>query len=197
MPIKAIPDGYHSVTPYLVMRDAAKAIDFYKRALGATETFRFNAPDGKIGHAEIKVGDSVLMLADEMPDMGYRGPQTLGGTAVSLMVYVEDVDKQFQRAIDAGAKVKQPVKDQFYGDRSGTARGSVWPCVDHRHARGRRLGGRTGEARGCHAQAAGARRAGRGDSVNDTARRRVATRGTARGRRVVNAWATAPPPDRL
>ena len=134
MPIKAIPDGYHSVTPYLVMRDAAKAIDFYKRALGATETFRFNAPDGKIGHAEIKVGDSVLMLADEMPDMGYRGPQTLGGTAVSLMVYVEDVDAQFQQAINAGAKVKQPVKDQFYGDRSGTLEdpfGHVWTIATH------------------------------------------------------------------
>lgn len=134
MPTKAIPAGYHSVTPYLVMRDAAQAIDFYKSALGATETFRFGAPDGKIGHAEIKVGDSVIMLADEMPDMGYRGPQTLGGTAVSLMVYVEDVDQQFQRAIDAGAKVKQPVKDQFYGDRSGTVEdpfGHVWTIATH------------------------------------------------------------------
>ena len=134
MPTKAIPDGYHSVTPYLVMRDAAKAIDFYKRALGATEVFRFDAPGGKIGHAEIKVGDSVIMLADEMPDMGYRGPQSLGGSAVSLMVYVEDVDSQFKRAVDAGAKVKQPVKDQFYGDRSGTLEdpfGHVWTIATH------------------------------------------------------------------
>jgi PhnB protein len=134
MPTKAIPDGYHSVTPYLVMRDAAQAIDFYKRALGAMEMFRFSTPDGKIGHAEIKVGDSVIMLADEMPDMGYRGPQTLGGTAVSLMVYVEDVDQQFQRAITAGGKVKQEVKDQFYGDRSGTFEdpfGHVWTIATH------------------------------------------------------------------
>ena len=134
MPTKAIPDGYHSVTPYLVMRDAARAIDFYKRALGAKESFRFDAPGGKIGHAEIKIGDSIIMLADEMPDMGYRGPQSLGGSAVSLMVYVEDVDSQFKRAIDAGAKVKQPVKDQFYGDRSGTLEdpfGHVWTIATH------------------------------------------------------------------
>jgi PhnB protein len=134
MPTKAIPDGYHSVTPYLVMRDAARAIDFYKQALGATELFRFSAPDGKIGHAEIKVGDSVIMLAEEMPDMGYRGPQTLGGAAVSLMLYVEDVDRQFQRAIDAGGKVKQQVTDQFYGDRSGTFEdpfGHVWTIATH------------------------------------------------------------------
>ena len=134
MPTKAIPDGYHSVTPYLVMRDAAQAIDFYERAFGATELFRFSAPDGKIGHAEIKVGDSVIMLADEMPDMGYRGPQTLGGAAVSLMMYVEDVDRQFQRAVNAGAKVKQQVTDQFYGDRSGTLEdpfGHVWTIATH------------------------------------------------------------------
>src|SRR5688572_8921725 len=134
MPTKAIPDGYHSVTPYLVMRDAVQAIDFYERAFGATEMFRFSTPDGKIGHAEIKVGDSVIMLADEMPDMGYRGPQTLGGAAVSLMMYVEDVDRQFQRAVNAGAKVKQQVTDQFYGDRSGTVEdpfGHVWTVATH------------------------------------------------------------------
>ena len=135
MSTKAIPDGYHSVTPYLVMQDAARAIDFYERAFGATELFRFSTPDGKIGHAEIKVGDSVIMLADEMPDMGYRGPQSLGGTAVSLMVYVEDVDSQFKRAVDAGAKIKQDVKDQFYGDRSGTIEdpfGHVWTIATHK-----------------------------------------------------------------
>ena len=134
MRTKAIPDGYHSVTPYLVIRDAARAIDFYKRALGATETFRFNGPDGKIAHAEIKMGDSVIMLADEMPDSEHRGPQTLGGTAVSLMVYVEDVDSQVKRAVDAGARIKQPVKDQFYGDRSGTLEdpfGHVWTIATH------------------------------------------------------------------
>ncbi len=135
MAAKPIPDGYHSVTPYLIMRDASRAIDFYKRALGATELFRFDAPGDKIGHAEIKVGDSVIMLADEHPDMGYRGPQSLGGSAVSLMVYVEDVDSQFNRAVEAGAKVKQPVKDQFYGDRSGTIEdpfGHVWTIATHK-----------------------------------------------------------------
>jgi PhnB protein len=135
MPTKAIPEGYHSVTPYLVMRDAAKAIDFYKRALGATEKYRFGEPGGKIGHAEIKVGDSMIMLADEMPDMGFRGPQSLGGSAVSLMVYVDDVDTQFKRAIEAGAKVKQDLKDQFYGDRSGTIEdpfGHVWTIATHK-----------------------------------------------------------------
>ncbi|MGQ0834694.1 MAG: VOC family protein [Gammaproteobacteria bacterium] len=135
MATKPIPDGYHSVTPYLVMRDASRAIDFYKRALGATELFRFDAPGGKIGHAEIRIGDSVIMLADEHPDMGYRGPQSLGGSAVSLMVYVDDADSQFRRAVDAGAKVKQPLKDQFYGDRSGTIEdpfGHVWTIATHK-----------------------------------------------------------------
>src|SRR5687768_5046398 len=135
MAVKPIPDGYHSVTPYLVMREAARAIDFYKRALGATELFRFDAPGGRIGHAEIKIGDSVIMLADEHPEMGHRGPQSLGGSSVGLMVYVDDVDSQFERAIDAGAKVKQPLKDQFYGDRSGTIEdpfGHVWTIATHK-----------------------------------------------------------------
>jgi PhnB protein len=135
MAVKPIPDGYHSVTPYLIMRDAARAIDFYKRALGATELFRFDAPGNKIGHAEIKIGNSVIMLADEYPDMGYRGPQSIGGSAVSLMVYVDDADAQFKRAVDAGAKVKQELKDQFYGDRSGTIEdpfGHVWTIATHK-----------------------------------------------------------------
>lgn len=135
MAAKPIPDGYHSVTPYLVMRDAARALDFYKRALGATELFRFDAPEGKIGHAEIRIGDSIIMLADEQPDRGYRGPQSLGGSAVSLMVYVEDVDSQFSRAVEAGAKIKQRVQDQFYGDRSGTIEdpfGHVWTIATHK-----------------------------------------------------------------
>ena len=133
--VKPIPEGYHSVTPYLIIRDAARAIDFYKRALGATEVFRMEAPGGKIGHAEIRIGDSVVMLADEYPDMGYRGPQSIGGSAVSLMVYVEDVDTQFRRAVESGAKVRQELKDQFYGDRSGTIEdpfGHVWTLATHK-----------------------------------------------------------------
>jgi PhnB protein len=117
--VKPIPDGYHTVTPYLIMKDAAAAIEFYKKALGATEVMRLADESGKVMHAEIKVGDSVIMLADEFPDMGVVGPQTLGGTPVTLHLYVEDVDSFFQRAIDAGASVKRPVQDQFYGDRSG------------------------------------------------------------------------------
>lgn len=135
MAVKPIPDGYHSVTPYLIMRDAARAIEFYKRALGAVELFRFDAPGDKIGHAEIRIGDSVIMLADEYPDMGHRGPQSIGGTAVSLMVYVDDADSQFKRAVEAGAKVKQELKDQFYGDRSGTLEdpfGHVWTIATHK-----------------------------------------------------------------
>jgi PhnB protein len=135
MAVKPIPDGYHSVTPYLIMRDASRAIDFYKRALGAVELFRFDAPGDKIGHAEIRIGDSVIMLADEYPDMGYRGPQSIGGSAVSLMVYVDDVDAQFKRAVEAGAKVRQELKDQFYGDRSGTIEdpfGHVWTIATHK-----------------------------------------------------------------
>jgi PhnB protein len=135
MAVKPIPDGYHSITPYLIMRDATRAIDFYKRAFDATELFRFDAPGNKIGHAEIRIGDSIVMLADEYPDMGYRGPQSLGGSSVSLMVYVEDVDSLFKRALDAGATVRQPLKDQFYGDRSGTVEdpfGHVWTLASHR-----------------------------------------------------------------
>lgn len=135
MAVKPIPDGYHSVTPYLIMRNAARAIDFYKRALGAVELFRFDAPGDKIGHAEIRIGDSVIMLADEHPDMGYRGPQSIGGSAVSLMVYVDDADAQFKRAVEAGAKVRQEMKDQFYGDRSGTIEdpfGHVWTIATHK-----------------------------------------------------------------
>ena len=99
--VKPIPEGYHSVTPYLIIKGAADAIEFYKKAFGATELFRM-AHEGKVGHAEIKIGDSPIMLADEHPDMGYVGPKTLGGTPVSLMIYVEDVDKIFKQAIDSG-----------------------------------------------------------------------------------------------
>jgi len=135
MPAKPIPEGYHSVTPYLIIRNAAEAIEFYKKAFGAIELFRFPAPGGKIGHAEIKIGDSPIMLADEYPDMGYKGPQSLNGSPVSLMVYIEDVDKVFNRAIDAGATVKEAVQDKFYGDRSGTLTdpfGHVWHIATHK-----------------------------------------------------------------
>jgi PhnB protein len=134
MAAKPIPDGYHSVTPYLIVQGAASAIEFYKKAFAASEVMRFDGPDGKVGHAEIKIGDSPVMLADEYPDMGFRSPQSLGGAGVSLMVYVEQVDAVFQRAISAGAKEVHPVKDQFYGDRSGTLRdpfGHVWTITTH------------------------------------------------------------------
>jgi PhnB protein len=117
---RPVPDGYHSITPYLIVRGGATAIEFYKKAFGATETYRLAQPDGRIGHAELRVGDSVLMLADEFPEMGVRSPATLGGTPLSLLLYVADVDAAAARAVAAGAKEKRPVKDQFYGDRSGT-----------------------------------------------------------------------------
>lgn len=134
MAVKAIPEGYHSVTPYLIIKGAANAIDFYKRVLGAKELMRMPAPDGRIGHAELTIGDSHIMLADEYPEMGHRSPQTIGGTGVSLMVYLEDVDKIFKQALAQGAKEVQPVKDQFYGDRSGTFQdpfGHVWTVSTH------------------------------------------------------------------
>src|SRR4051794_29460780 len=112
--VNPIPDGYHSVTPYLIMNGAADAIEFYKKAFGATELFRMAQPDGKIGHAEIKIGNSPIMLSDEAPDMQYSGPKTIGGTPVSLMIYVEDVDSVFNQAISNGAEEKNPVSDKFY-----------------------------------------------------------------------------------
>ncbi len=134
MTVKAIPDGYHSATPYLIISGAAAAIDYYKQAFGATELLRMPAPGGKVGHAEIKIGDSPIMLADEHPEMGYKSPQTLGGSPVSIMIYVADVDKVFDQAIAAGGKAQRPVKDQFYGDRSGTLEdpfGHVWHVATH------------------------------------------------------------------
>src|SRR6266446_2265025 len=134
MAVKPIPEGYHSVTPYLIIRGAAEAIDFYKRVFGATELMRMPGPDGKLGHAEIRIGDSAIMLADEHPEMGHRSPQSLGGAGVSLMVYVERVDEVFKRAVASGAKELQPVKDQFYGDRSGTLQdpfGHTWTVATH------------------------------------------------------------------
>jgi PhnB protein len=133
--VKPIPEGYHSATPYLIVKDAARAIEFYKRAFGATELLRMAAPGGKIGHAEIKIGDSPIMLADEVPDIGALSPETIGGTPVSILLYVEDVDAVFNQAIAAGAKVQRPVKDQFYGDRTGGVTdpfGHVWYVATHK-----------------------------------------------------------------
>ena len=133
--VKPIPEGYHTVTPYLIVNGAASAIEFYKKAFGATELFRMAGPDGKIGHAEIKIGNSPIMLADEVPQMGYRGPQALGGSPVGILLYVEDVDKMAGQAIAAGAKVERPVQDQFYGDRSGTFAdpfGHRWTIATHK-----------------------------------------------------------------
>ena len=135
MSVKSIPEGYHSVTPYLIIGGAADAIEFYKNSFGATELFRFPAPGGKIGHAEIKIGDSPVMLADEHPDMGYKGPQSIGGSPVSLMIYVEDVDTVFNRAVEGGATVKEAVQDKFYGDRVGSLIdpfGHVWHVATHK-----------------------------------------------------------------
>ncbi len=135
MPVKPIPEGYHSVTPYLIVRGGAEAIEFYKKAFGASELFRMDAPGGKIGHAEIKIGDSPIMLADEYPDMGYKGPQSLGGSPVSIMIYVEDVDAIFNRAVDSGATVKEALQDKFYGDRMGTVVdpfGHIWHIATHK-----------------------------------------------------------------
>jgi PhnB protein len=117
--VDPIPDGYPRLSPYLVVDGAARAIDFYHEVLGATERMRMPGPDGRIGHAELQLGDSVIMLADEYPEMDVRGPKAIGGTPVTLGVYVEDVDATFEAAIAAGAEALRPVEDQFYGDRSG------------------------------------------------------------------------------
>jgi len=135
MAVKPIPEGYQSVTPYLIVKGAAQAIEFYKRAFGATELMRFADPSGAVGHAEIKIGNSPIMLADEHPEMGRRGPPSLGGSTVSLLIYVEDVDARFSQAVAAGAKALQPVKDQFYGERSGSLEdpfGHVWTIATHK-----------------------------------------------------------------
>jgi len=132
--VQPIPDGYHSVTPTLIIKGAAAAIEFYKTAFGATELFRMMQPDGRVGHAEIKIGDSPIMLADEFPELNYVSPQTLGGSAVALMIYVEDVDTVFKRAIDHGASERRAVEDQFYGDRSGSLIdpfGHSWNIATH------------------------------------------------------------------
>ncbi|HEX3275965.1 MAG TPA: VOC family protein [Gemmatimonadales bacterium] len=119
MAVNPIPEGHGRVTPSIVVAGAAKAIEWYRRALGAEEVSRFEGPDGRIMHAEIKIGDSYIMMGDEMPDYGARGPGLLGGTPVSFFLYGPEVDKAWQRAVDAGAKVVMPLTDQFWGDRSG------------------------------------------------------------------------------
>ena len=128
------PPGYHSVTPYLALRDARAALDFYARAFGAELMLKLDMPDGSIAHAEIRIGDSILMLSEENPDWGNRSPQSLGGSPVFLMIYVPDVDAAFARALEAGAEAVRPVADQFYGDRSGTLKdpyGYQWTLATH------------------------------------------------------------------
>ncbi len=131
---KPIPDGYHTATPYLIVKGAAQAIEFYKKAFGATELLRMAKPDGKIGHAEIRIGDSTIMLADEFPEMGARSPQSFGGSPVSIFLYVENVDAVFAQTVAAGAVVQRPVADQFYGDRMGGVKdpfGHAWYIATH------------------------------------------------------------------
>jgi uncharacterized glyoxalase superfamily protein PhnB len=133
--VKPVPDGYHTLTPYLVIRDAAKAIEFYKKAFGAKETFRMPGPGGKIMHAELQIGDSMLMLAEEMPEYGAKSPQALGGSPVNVFLYVEDADKVFNQAVAAGATVTMPLADQFWGDRYGKLAdpfGHQWSVATHK-----------------------------------------------------------------
>jgi PhnB protein len=131
---KFIPEGYHSVTPYLYVGDAARAIDFYQKVFGAKELFRMDAPGGKIGHAEIMIGDSHIMLADEFPEMSERSPQTIGGSSVGLLLYVQDVDAVAESAVSAGGKLLEPLEDKFYGDRMGKLEdpfGHIWAIATH------------------------------------------------------------------
>ncbi len=133
MSVKAIPDAYHSVTPYLIVDGAEEAIRFYEQAFGATEMLRLPMGD-KVGHAEIRIGDSVIMLSDEWPEYGKLGPRARGGATSTLMIYLEDVDAAFDRAVAAGAIVERPVEDQFYGDRSGSVIdpfGQSWTLATH------------------------------------------------------------------
>jgi PhnB protein len=135
-PVHHIPEGYNSLTPYLVIKGAAEAIDYYKKVFGATEIVRMPAPGGKIGHAELQIGDSRLMLADENPSMGqgHTSASTVGGSPVSLYLYLPNVDEVFKRAVAEGATILKPVQDQFYGDRSGFLRdpfGHLWGIATH------------------------------------------------------------------
>ncbi|MEX5216044.1 MAG: VOC family protein [Nitrospiraceae bacterium] len=132
--VNAIPVGYEGATPYLIIKDAARALEFYKKAFRATEIMRVAASDGKVGHAEIKIGAAIIMLADEFPDMNCRSPQSFGGTPVSIMVYVQDVDSFVKRAVAAGAKELRPVENKFYGDRAASLEdpfGHQWHFATH------------------------------------------------------------------
>jgi PhnB protein len=132
--VRPIPEGYHAVTPYLIVDDAARALEFYEQAFGATELFRMNGPDGRIGHAEIKLGDARVMLADEHPELNARSPRSFGGSPISLLLYVEDVDAVVNQATAAGGKLIRPVADQFYGDRTGGVEdpfGHTWYIATH------------------------------------------------------------------
>lgn len=132
---KPIPDGYHTITPYLTVRGAAKAIEFYKQAFGAQTRGVLPMPDGRIGHAEIIIGNSIMMLADEFPEHGNKSPQALEGSPVGLAIYVENVDEVFQRAVQAGATVKEEVADKFWGDRAGSVTdpfGHKWTILTHK-----------------------------------------------------------------
>jgi PhnB protein len=134
MPVKPIPEGYHTVTPFLTVRDAARAIEFYKQAFGAKDRGVMKGPDGKVMHAELMIGDSIVMLSDEFPDFGALSPQSLNGSPAGLHIYVEDVDGAFDRAVKAGAHVEMPVTDQFWGDRYGRLKdpfGHKWSIATH------------------------------------------------------------------
>jgi PhnB protein len=133
--VKPIPDGYSVVTPYLIIKGAAAAVDYYKKAFGAVETVRMSQPDGRVGHAEVKIGDAVVMLADEFPEMNIVSPVTLGNTPVGLLLYVEDADATFAKTVALGAQVEKPMADQFYGDRTGTIKdpfGHKWTIATHK-----------------------------------------------------------------
>jgi PhnB protein len=135
MTVKAQPAGYHSLTPYLIVKDASGAIEFYKKVFGATELFRISGPDGKVGHAELKIGDSVVMLADESPQRGALAPPTIGGSPVLILHYVDNVDDVVAQAVASGAKLVRPVADQFYGDRTGGIEdpyGHHWHVATHK-----------------------------------------------------------------
>lgn len=134
MSVKPIPDQYHSITPYMTVRDAARAIEFYKQAFGAKERGVMKGPDGKVMHAELMIGDSIIMLGDEMPEFGALSPQSTGGAGMGLHIYVDGVDAAFDRAVKAGARVDMPVSDQFWGDRYGKLTdpfGHKWSIATH------------------------------------------------------------------
>jgi len=134
MSVKPIPDGYHTLTPFLTVRNAERAIEFYQAAFGATSRGVAKGPDGKVMHAELKIGDSIIMMSDEYPEFGSVSPETLGNSSMGLHIYVDDVDAAFERAVKAGAKVEMPVADQFWGDRYGRLRdpfGHKWSIATH------------------------------------------------------------------